>query len=60
MDGNSYYLAGIVVAGLLAIANVWRGTLLLKQGESGRGRKHVLLGAAMIMFMVMLLLFKQG
>ena len=56
MDGQAYYLIGVGLAAVLAVANVWRGAVLNRQGNRDRGVKHMMLGAVMMMFMVVILL----
>lgn len=58
MEPDAYYFIGVVVGVLLALANVVRGTLLLRQGRAQEALKFMLLGAAMMMFTTTLLLLK--
>lgn len=60
MDPDQFYLIGIIIAAVLALANVWRGAVLMKQGARGQANKRMMYGAAMMLFMAALLVFKQG
>ena len=60
MDADSYYLIGVILAALLALANGWRGSVLIRQGQRKAGNKHLLYSAAMAMFMVALMVSRLG
>ena len=59
MTSDTLWLSAVIVAALLALANVWRGTMLIKAGENRRGSKFMMLGAAMMMLTTAALLLKQ-
>ena len=60
MDDRTLWLSIIVVGALLAGANVWRGVALSKIGDQQRARKHMMLGVAVFMLMVVALLLQGG
>ncbi|WAT16915.1 hypothetical protein OZN62_08170 [Aurantiacibacter sp. MUD11] len=59
MDERTLTISIVVVGAVLAIANVWRGAMLTKAGDKQRASKHMMLGAAMLMLMVVALLMQQ-
>ena len=59
MTDDTLWLSAVTVAALLALANAWRGAMLIRAGEKARASKFMMFSAAMIMLMVAALLTRQ-
>ena len=59
MDERTLFLSVVIVGGVLAIANVWRGAVLIRDGERQRGSRHMMFAAAIMMLMTTALLLLQ-
>ncbi len=60
MTRDALFLSAIVIAGILAILNAWRGAVLLRGGDQVGGRKHMVLGLTMLMMMAVAAFIRDG
>ncbi|WP_271079349.1 hypothetical protein [Aurantiacibacter sp. MUD61] len=51
MDNDTLFISAIVVVGVLAILNAWRGSVLMRGGDVAGARKFFIMGLTML-FMV--------
>jgi hypothetical protein len=49
MDRDTWFISAIIIAGVLALLNAWRGAYLIRSGDMAGGRKAMVLGLAMLM-----------
>lgn len=49
MTRETLFISGVVIVGVLALLNAWRGAVLLRSGDQAGGRKHLVLGLCMLM-----------
>ncbi|APE27225.1 hypothetical protein [Aurantiacibacter gangjinensis] len=59
MDQRTLWLSIIMVGGVLAVANAWRGAVLIRDGEKTRGSRHMMFTAAILMLTTVALLLHQ-
>ncbi len=60
LDRETLFLSGVVIVGVLALLNAWRGAVLLRSGDQANGRKHMVLGLCMLMLIVVANFVWQG
>ncbi|WP_340588491.1 hypothetical protein [Erythrobacter alti] len=51
MDRDTLFISAIVVVGILAILNAWRGATLMRSGDVPGGRKFLIMGLTMLLMM---------
>ena len=49
MTKDAIFISAVVIALLLALANAWRGAVLIRSGDMPGGRKAFVLGLSMLM-----------
>ncbi|NVE95143.1 hypothetical protein [Altererythrobacter lutimaris] len=60
MDRDTLFISAVVIVGVLAILNAWRGAVLLRSGDQAGGRKHLVLGLCMIMMIALANFYRGG
>lgn len=51
MDRDTLFIIAIVIVGLLAILNAWRGAVLVRSGDLPGGRKFLIVGLTMLLIL---------
>ncbi|GEM_PF-7121492 len=51
MDRDTLFIIALVVVGVLAILNAWRGAVLIRGGDLPGGRKFLIMGLTMLLMM---------
>lgn len=51
MDRDTLFIIAIVVVGILAILNAWRGAALIRSGDLPGGRKFLIVGLTMLLIL---------
>ena len=59
MDEGSFTILIVAIGGVLAIANAWRGAVLVRAGEKQRGSRHMAFAAALLMLTTVALLLRS-
>ncbi|VVT05796.1 hypothetical protein [Erythrobacter sp. EC-HK427] len=49
MTNDTIFISAVVIALLLALANAWRGAVLIRSGNETGGRRALVLGLSMLM-----------
>ena len=49
MDRDTIFISAVVIAAVLALANAWRGAVLIRSGDMPGGRKAMVLGLSMLL-----------
>ncbi|XUU61626.1 hypothetical protein ACRAQ6_04975 [Erythrobacter sp. HA6-11] len=60
MDRDTLFISAVVIVGILAVLNAWRGAVLLRSGDQPGGRKHLVLGLCMIMLIAVANFYRGG
>lgn len=60
MDRDTIFLIVVVIVGVLALLNAYRGAVLLRSGDKDGGRKALVLGLTMLMMIALANYLWQG
>ncbi len=60
MNRETIFIIAIVVVGILALFNAWRGAVLFRSGDKESGRKYLVLGLSMLLLIAAANYFWQG
>ena len=60
MDRETLFISGVVIVGVLALLNAWRGAVLLRSGDQAGGRKHLVLGLSMLILILVVNFTRVG
>lgn len=60
MNRETIFIIAVVVVGILALLNAYRGAVLFRSGDKEGGRKYLVLGLSMLLMIALANYFWQG